>query len=377
MLLIRRQSEKKEHQTLAPYACFSDSATRHHPESEDDVRTAYQRDCHRIYHSQAFRRLQAKRQVLPVTTNDHIRTRLTHTLEVMQISRSLARLQNLNEDLSEAIALAHDLGHPPFGHVGEQILDQIFRHHNLRFEHNEQSIQVVTSLEVKSNTYPGLNLTHEVLDGLDKHRTFWSQDTPDTYAKLGAQPSLEAQLVNRADEIAYAAHDLEDALTQGMITYQSFRPLLIGSLTKGNQYNENPLPRELARRVIRLAILDLDFELKKTLRRQNPRSVEEIKEATEIWPQFSSEVAEAFAELKTFLKENYYLNPRVTQEEATIERTLRELVLHFLRNPASLPPEERDHLTSTPLPEVIKNYVSGMTDLYAHKEFHRIFKTSP
>lgn len=348
---------------MASYAVFSEEARRQYPEEKSDTRTDFQRDAQRIYHAAAFRRMQGKRQVLPVSTNDHIRTRLTHTLEVAQIARSLARMNCLNEDLTEAIALAHDLGHPPFAHVGEWALDEVLKRNDSGFEHNEQSVRVVTKLEKKSDLYPGLNLTTEVLEGLDKHRSFFPNSRN--------QSSLEAQIVNVADRIAYHSHDLEDALQNKIIQPDELSELRIWQVL-GNLVEEGARPLQLAGAVINFLILDLNREMQNKLKAEKIRSSEEIKNAPQKIAVFSEKVDIIQEELGEFLEENYYHSSRAEKENEKASWQMTELVERLLEVPELLPKNERDKLQTEELTTVVRDYVSGMTDLFAVQELRRI-----
>ncbi|MFH1012856.1 MAG: dNTP triphosphohydrolase, partial [Candidatus Peregrinibacteria bacterium] len=231
MIFFREQIEAREKEILAPYAAFSvDSRGREHPESEDPYRTCFQRDRDRVIHSKAFRRLRGKTQVLVAGFGDHYRSRLAHSMEVAQIARAICRSLGLNEDLAEAVSLAHDLGHAPFGHAGQDEMNAILQEYGSRFEHNEQSRRIVELLEHKSPDYPGLNLSFEVRDGLIKHRTFY--DNPPVTDTL--MPSLEAQVANAADEIAYLNHDIDDGLRSGVLTLEAFDGLKLWESAKAN-----------------------------------------------------------------------------------------------------------------------------------------------
>src|SRR5690554_5045975 len=257
MLVTREQLERNERQVLAPYAALAaESRGRTHPESESAYRTAFQKDRDRVVHTSAFRRLEYKTQVFVNYESDYYRTRLTHTLEVAQVATSIARALGLNEDLAETIALAHDLGHPPFGHAGEKALDELAKAVG-GFDHNRQSLRIVTKLERRYPGFPGLNLTWETLEGIMKHETEY--DVPDFFWEPDVQPTLEAQVVNVADEVAYNAHDLDDGLRSGHLTPQQIYEVpLVGELMKRlgmdpigfTKYDRYTLQRELLGDVI-------------------------------------------------------------------------------------------------------------------------------
>jgi len=355
MLNNRIRYEQKEKTILAPYAQFSADAKRVFAEKHDDCRTEFQRDCHRIYHCQAFRRMQGKRQVLPILTNDHIRTRLTHTLEVSQIARSLARTNQLNEDLTEAIALAHDLGHTPFAHAGQTALDEFMQKHNEHFEHNEQSLRVVTVLEKKSANYRGLNLTMQVLDGLDKHRTAHAD-----------RPNLEGQIVNLADEIAYNAHDLEDALQNNFFAMEQIQNLKIWKKIR-EALPENPMAVLLASRVINFFVRDLDQTLEQKIADMKPKSGAEIKKLPANLADFSPETREIFEELKKFLWDHYYDTPKLRKEEKEIQSKIMRFCDYLVENPKNLPGDAKGV-------ESVKDYVAGMTDAYFEREYQKLIQ---
>lgn len=361
MFLMRSEYENLEKNFLAPYAFFSAEGERKYREKEDQTRTSFQRDCHRIYHSRSFRRMQGKRQVLPVKTNDHIRTRLTHTLEVTQIARSLARNHALNEDLVEAISLAHDIGHPPFGHVGEAALDEALSKYGKNFEHNEHSIRVVTEIENRSEDYPGLNLTFQTLEGLDKHKTYF-------FRNAKKQSGLEGQLANMADEIAYNSHDLEDAFSNQFIGLGEITGLSIWNFLKRDlpqNFIKKPLSRELARSLISLSVKDVSFELSKNIKQLNISSAGEVESMNSKIVGFSYGLKKAISELKVFLWEKYYHHPKLKREENEIQKTIFSLVDYYMKYPEKLPEDEKEKLKEKETAEIVRDYVAGMTDDFA------------
>lgn len=368
MLIGRKERENNEKKLLAPYAAFSADGERKNKEKQDLTRTSFQRDCHRIYHSKAFRRMQGKRQVLSIQTNDHIRTRLTHTLEVTQIARSIARTHALNEDLTEAIALGHDLGHTPFGHPGEDALNYVLEKYGSEFEHNKHSLRIVTELETRSQDYAGLNLTYQALDGLNKHRE-------NLNVRQKKQTHLEGQIVNLADEIAYNSHDLEDAVTNEIVSIGEIINLKIWQYLKldlPKDFLKKPLTRDLARALISLCVKDLSFELSKNLKALDPVSSISIQNYTEPIATFSLQVRNALHELKNFLWDRYYQSEKALEETKEAKKIIIALAEAYLKKPEKLPNDEKEKLKSHELVEVVKDYIAGMTDVFAENEYCKI-----
>ena len=276
MILKREAIEEREKKTLASYAVKSaESRGRTHPEPEDPYRACFQRDRDRVIHCKAFRRLKGKTQVFVAHYGDHYRSRLAHSMEVAQLSRDLARTLNLNEDLAETIGLAHDLGHTPFGHAGQDAMNDMMKEYGRGFEHNEQSRRVVEFLESKKPDYRGLNLSFEVLDGLIKHRTTYDQPTaPDTL-----MPSLEAQIVNLADEIAYQNHDIDDGLRSGILSFADFEDLAIWKRLKSEVDQQLALPYLIPAMIsglITLMVNDLIENTERWLRENGIETVDQI-----------------------------------------------------------------------------------------------------
>ena len=349
---------------LAPYAVPIDGrGGRVHPESDDASRFPFQRDRDRIIHCQAFRRLQGKTQVFVAgAESDHVRTRLTHTMEVAQLSRDMARTLCLNEDLAECLALAHDLGHPPFGHAGEDALDRWMRKRGKRFEHNEQSYRVVTALERHSHLWPGLNLRKEVLRGLRKHAK-GSSRTP-----LGVASSFEAQLVNMADELAYCGHDVEDGLRAGLFTM--------------TETQEIPLLREAfahARRrgtPLRGAIVDLlvmDLYAATTPLLAHARSP---RDATRSLIGISAKRREDLLVLRRFLLARMYRHPRVVAATRAGQSLILALCDALLREPTEKIMQLKA-ATGGSLAIAVKDYVAGMTDAYVRQQATALRLTLP
>ncbi|MFH0770787.1 MAG: dNTP triphosphohydrolase [Candidatus Peregrinibacteria bacterium] len=344
---------------LAPYAVrHGEGRGREVSESEDATRFPFQRDRDRIIHTQAFRRLKGKTQVFVFGQSDHFRTRMTHTMEVAQISRDIARTLALNEDLAEAIALAHDLGHPPFGHAGESALDAWMRTRGKSFEHNEQSSRIVTVMERHSSLYQGLNLNSEILDGLRKHST--PHDAP-----LGGNeesgPTLEAQVVNIADEIAYTGHDIEDGLSAGLFSLGS---LLQVPLALSAHDRAKVRGTEIRGSIIDLLVSDLYEASDKEIVSQRITTVDDVRAARAPLIRFSLSMAGALKELRGFLTESMYFHPSVLEVSQEAMGMLTEMCNWFLKNPSPKVLSLQSK-TDGALDEAIKDYVSGMTDHYA------------
>src|SRR5881296_1333833 len=339
MPVTREELERQESQSLAPYAQLS-SETRGRKFKEDppEWRTHYQRDRDRVIHSRAFRRLEYKTQVFLNGTGDHLRTRLTHTMEVAAISRNIARALRLNEDLTETIALAHDLGHSPFGHKGETVLNRLMKDHG-GFEHNRQSLRVIELLEQKYPRFPGLNLTWEVREGLAKHET--SYDRPGSRKGFEAKfASLEAQVANLADEITYYSHDLDDGLDSGLLSEsQLSRQVRIwrhSARTVQEQYGE--LPEECRRYFIIRCIIDGQVRdvVKTTEQRiidSRVASVDDVRRQSKPLVRYSSKRRELNWELRDYLYHNLYYNPVVHEPNERAVRVMEQLFRYYLKNP--------------------------------------------
>ncbi|MCS7286400.1 MAG: deoxyguanosinetriphosphate triphosphohydrolase [Anaerolineae bacterium] len=373
----REQLEEIELLTLAPYAVKSrESRGREYPEKEHPYRTAFQRDRDRIIHTTAFRRLEYKTQVFVYYEGDYYRTRLTHTLEVAQLGRTIARALGANEDLVEAIALAHDLGHTPFGHSGEEALHELMANYG-GFDHNRQSLRIVTLLERRYPDFPGLNLTWEVREGLAKHTTEYDRGTGEGYEphKL---PSLEAQIVNIADEIAYSSHDLDDGLRAGILNPSSLLDISIGrELVKELRINVNAFDdlarHRLIRKLIDWSVSDTLEETTRRLERASPRSAEEVRKCGQSLVSFSEEMTSLYRELKTYLMENFYRHYRVVRMMTKAKRLIADLFHAYMSEPRQLPEGVRARLAEEELPRIICDYIAGMTDRFALQEHRKLF----
>jgi dGTPase len=378
MLFTRHQLEELEDQLLAPYAIRSrDSKGRQHPEDEPDYRTVFQRDRDRILHTTAFRRLEYKTQVFINYEGDYYRTRLTHTLEVAQIGRSVARALGANEDLVETICLAHDLGHPPFGHSGERVLARMMVDHG-SFDHNRQSFRIITKIENRYPEFNGLNLTWEVLEGVVKHETEYdTANAQDFDPKLRGH--LEAQITNAADELAYTAHDLDDGLRSGLITPDqlagiSLWEVINESIGRRRTDELDDLSRHrLIRRLIGIEVTDLIQSIDRMIRRSGIRTVDELQQLPYNVVGFSEDMHRRNRELKDFLYNHLYNHYRVMRMTFKAERIIENLFNSFVNEPSILPVQYQQVIDDVGLEQAICDYIAGMTDRYAIDEYLKIF----
>jgi dGTPase len=371
--------EERESRDLAPYGLKSrDTRGRaHQPDPEPDDRTAFQRDRDRILHTTAFRRLEYKTQVFINYEGDYYRTRLTHTLEVAQIGRTVARALGANEDLIEAICLAHDLGHSPFGHAGEVVLDQLMAAHG-GFDHNKQSLRIVTKLERRYPNWPGLNLTWEVCEGIVKHETEYDVADAGAYdpEKRG---HLEAQIANAADELAYTAHDLDDGLRSGLLTPRDLSGLALWELAcdsigwRGEALDQLTRHR-LVRRLIGLEVEDLVRATDARIAAAGVRSVADLQLLAHNVIGWSEAMAARNKQLKRFLYDNLYRHYRVARMEAKAEQVLTDLFAAYTRRPDMLPKETRLRADeSGDVYRAVCDYLAGMTDRFALDEHYKLF----
>ena len=360
---------------LSPYAQrASESAGRGRPEQEHSFRSCFQRDRDRIVHGTSFRRLDGKTQVFLNGTGDHYRTRLTHTIEVASISRTVARALGLNEDLAEAIALAHDLGHPPFGHAGEETLDRLMREHG-GFDHNEQSLRVVELLEESYPQQPGLNLSLEVLEGLRKHRREFHH--PD--GTITPSPSLEAQIANVADEIAYYCHDLEDGLESGLLHVEGLLALdlwreaaeLAEVESSGTLVTAGPRTHRkfILRCLINREVEDLVDTSKGAIAEAGVTSVTEVRSHPKRLIAYSAELKTRNAALRRYLFENFYRHPEVNQANDNACELMEGVFQDLLENPSHLGGRSLARVAHEGLPRVAADYVAGMTDSYLRSRY--------
>ena len=373
----REEFEAEELARLAAYACNSKhSLGRRYQEEEHPYRTCFQRDRDRIIHCKAFRRLEYKTQVFVNHEGDHYRTRLTHSLEVAQISRTIARTLRVNEDLSEAIALAHDLGHPPFGHSGEKAMNELMKDAG-GFEHNRQSFRIVTHLEKRDPRYLGLNLTLEVLEGLSKH--FTEYDLPDGREFTRThEPSIEAQIANFSDEIAYNNHDLDDGLRSNLISLEQLKEVELWQTTYSEMAAKRPgatleiLRIQTIRNIINQLVTDLVKTTLENLEAKKIKNLEDVYAKGKNLVGYSEPIKRQNAELKRFLFTKLYRHYRVERMAEKAERILRDLFLAFLKNPKIMP-DDFDSGQAYDLPRHICDYIAGMTDRYALEEHQKLF----
>ncbi len=378
-MLTRQDIEREEELKLAPYAMKSkDSQGRKYKEEEHPYRSVYQRDRDRIIHSTAFRRLEYKTQVFVNHEGDYYRTRLTHTLEVAQIAKSIARTLRLNEDLVEAIALAHDLGHTPFGHSGEEVLHELMKDHG-GFDHNLQGLRVVDLLEKRYPDFKGLNLTWEVREGIVKHSTRFNRLNQVEELKPDKFPTLETQVVDVADEIAYDNHDLDDGITSGLIEEEKLTDVGLwqdaDKELKSKYLNlDNEIRKyQIIKLLINLQISDLLTESEKRLKEFNIISPQQARKKREKIISFSPQMLEKRAPLREFLLENLYRHYRVIRMSNKAHRFLQDLFRVYLAKPEQLPPSSQKRIKEEGVHRAICDYIAGMTDRYALDEYKKLF----
>lgn len=369
--------EKNEENHLATYGMKSkDSKGRFYPDSEPGYRTRFQRDRDRIIHTSAFRRLEYKTQVFINYEGDHYRTRLTHTLEVTQIGRTLARALGVNEDLVEAICLAHDLGHPPFGHSGEASLNRLMTDAG-GFDHNKQSYRVVTKLENRYPNFPGLNLSWEVLEGIVKHESEYDvSDARDFNPEL--RGNIETQIANVADELAYTAHDLDDGLRSKMISPFMLSGIELWEILCANiKWNGGELDdihrHTLIRQLIGMEIDDVLTTTDSNITKNSIRTMEEVQKLPYNIVSFSEEMHRRNRVLKDFLFKNLYRHYRVQRMSFKADRILQELFLTYVKEPHILPFHIQEKMENGSPERVICDYIAGMTDRFAIEEYQRLF----
>ena len=378
MIYSRQQLEEIEDQFLAPYGIRSkNSKGRKYPEEEADYRTRFQRDRERVIHTTAFRRLEYKTQVFINHEGDYYRTRLTHSIEVAQIGRSVARTLGANEDLVETICLAHDIGHPPFGHSGETALARLMKEHG-GFNHNQHSLRVVTQLENRYPDFPGLNLSWEVLEGMVKHETDYDiADAQDYDPEL--RGSLEAQIANVADELAYTSHDLDDGLRSGMISPSQLDGIALWEIVNesiGRRRSDtlDDLARhQIIRRLINFEITDLIQSIDRYLRKSNVCSSLELQKLPFNVAGFSEDMYRRNRELKDFLFNKLYRHHRVVRMSVKSERIITDIFSMYQRTPSALPEAVQELIPQRGLERTICDYIAGMTDRFAIDEHLRLF----
>jgi dGTPase len=394
-VLTREEQELREPQILAPYAtCSAASRGRRHPEPEHQFRSRYQRDRDRIVHCTAFRRMEYKTQVFVNHEGDHYRTRLTHTLEVSQIARTIARALSLNEDLVEALALGHDLGHTPFGHTGEKVLDELLRGcgDERGFEHNAHGLRVVDLLEKRYAQFEGLNLSYEVREGFAFHCTTYDNPSvpsaggstprpkdPEMAAEFDHSPSLEVQVVSAADEIAYDNHDLDDGLESGLIDPADLEGLELWqraaeALDAGGAKLTGRMRRAaIVRYLINLEVEDLLAESSRRIAEMKLDSAEAVRAAPESAVTFSRELAPAKQAVEDFLMARLYRHWRVERMSNKARLFMESLFNEFVAHPKLLPPGEQARLERDGAPRAAADYIAGMTDRYAQELYKQLF----
>ena len=383
-----QKNYKENH--LKPYAIKSiNSKGRIYNEKENSIRSPYQRDRDRIIHSSSFRRLKHKTQVFVNTEGDHYRTRLTHSMEVSQISRTLARFLGLNEDLCETLSLSHDLGHTPFGHAGEEVLNQCMERHG-GFNHNIQTLRIVTLLENKYYKFFGLNLTIETLDGLIKHNgpvknlnlynAILKKNLFKNKIVFHAFPSLEAQVAAISDDIAYNNHDLEDGLRAGLFTIEKFNSIpLVSKLINKHVNNTKNYRREIiinqiVRELINVMVVDVINTTNRNLKKYNPQSIKDIYKQDHLIVDFSDKIKKVDMQIKDFLRHNMYNHKKVIINTNKGKRIIKVLFNYLSKNPKQYVNEEL--LKKEPKERVVADFIAGMTDRYAinlHKKIKWIY----
>ena len=373
---LREQMEADERRVLAPFAQKSgDSRGRKYRESSHAYRTEFQRDRARIIHSRAFRRLEYKTQVFLNGTGDHLRTRLTHSIEVASISRTIARSLSLNEDLAETIALAHDLGHSPFGHSGEEMLAECMREHG-GFEHNRQSLRVVELLENAYPNFDGLNLTFEVREGLRKRQAFYDPPTPEE--EKYRCPSLEAQIANLADEITYYSHDLDDALDFEILSGPQLEEDAVWQRSHRAVLRRHPEAREpelhklIIRDIIDVEVHDVVTTSAQSIVDVGVQSADEVRKQQSPLIRYSDDLLAANRELRRFLYQNVYYHPRVAEVNRRACEMLRKVFETYVVDPDRLGETAAKRIEAEGLHRTVCDYVAGMTDRYLMEEYARI-----
>ena len=372
-----QKNYKENH--LKPYAIKSiNSKGRIYNEKENSIRSPYQRDRDRIIHSSSFRRLKHKTQVFVNTEGDHYRTRLTHSLEVSQISRTLARFLGLNEDLCETLSLSHDLGHTPFGHAGEEVLNQCMKKHG-GFDHNIQTLRIVTLLENKYYKFFGLNLTIETLDGLIKHNgpvknlnlynAILKKNLFKNKIVFHAFPSLEAQVAAISDDIAYNNHDLEDGLRAGLFTIEKFNSIPLVSkwinkhVNNTKNYRREIIINQIVRELINVMVVDVINTTNRNLKKYNPQSIKDIYKQDHLIVDFSDKIKKVDMQIKDFLRHNMYNHKKVIINTNKGKRIIKVLFNYLSKNPKKY---INDELLKKELKErVVADFIAGMTDRYA------------
>ena len=371
--------EARERDVLAPQAAKSvDSRGRLRPELEDDVRPSFQRDRDRIIHSTAFRRLEYKTQVFVNHEGDYYRTRLTHSIEAGQITRTLCRVLGLNEDLGEAVALSHDLGHTPFGHAGERVLNKLMEPYG-GFEHNAQSLRIVDVLEERYPGFPGLNLSWEVREGIVKHSSEYDRPLVQQFAP-GVQPVLEAQIVDFADEIAYNSHDIDDGLKSGMLEERDLEEVVLWAEARTQVRRDHGTATEsiqryqTVRQLIDRLVSDMIGAILGRVEQYGIRTLADVRACSVRLAGLSPAMAARNQELKRVLFDRLYRHHRVTRMTMKAQRVMTDLFHTYMEEPQQMPPHVFHRIEAgEPQPRVVADYIAGMTDRFAFDEYRKLF----
>ncbi len=379
-IMTREELEAREERWLAPYAMKSrDTKGRQHPEPEDAYRSVYRRDRDRIIHTTAFRRLEYKTQVFVNHEGDHYRTRLTHTIEVAQIAVSVARALRLNEDLVEVVSLAHDIGHPPFGHAGEDVLRELMEGHG-GFEHNIQGLRIVDLLETRYPNFPGLNLTWEVRESINKHRAPYDHPGMQVALDPTVAPLLESQIADIADEIAYDNHDLDDGLASGILKEEDLAGIELWrraqEMVEAQSTTMAPEVREhqIIRALINSQVTDLITATSVRVQQHHIDSVQAVRACAKRLVGFSDEMAKRRIPLKQCLWKQFYHHHRVVRMSDKAKRFIAELFHLYLEKPEQLPHSTRVRISQKEDPyRVVCDYIAGMTDRYCLEEYKKLF----
>ncbi|PKN97784.1 MAG: deoxyguanosinetriphosphate triphosphohydrolase [Chloroflexi bacterium HGW-Chloroflexi-4] len=380
MIYNREYQESIEEKILAPYAIHSkNSRGRKYPESEPDYRTCFQRDRDRVLHTTAFRRLEYKTQVFINYEGDYYRTRLTHTLEVTQIGRTIARALGASEDLVEVICMAHDMGHPPFGHSGETTLNQLMQGYG-GFNHNHHSYRIVTEIERRYPDFPGLNLSWEVLEGMVKHETEYDKTDALEYDP-SLRGNLEAQITNVADELAYTSHDLDDGLRSGIITPEMLSGIELWEIASERHLKNGCSMDDLTRHMIirdltGLQVTSMINTSAKNLDKSQVKSARDLQSLDHNVVGFDDEMKKRNRILKDFLFKNMYHQYRVVRMHKKAERILTELFNAYANEPSMLPQQFQNLIDEKGKQRTISDYLAGMTDRFAVDEYAKLFDPS-
>jgi dGTPase len=371
----------------SPYSVrVENSRGRRHPEPPHPYRNDFQRDRDRVIHSRAFRRLEAKTQVFTRRYSDHFRNRLTHTLEVAQIARTVAAQLGLNVDLVEALALVHDIGHPPFGHAGEKVLDSAMRQHGLSFDHNLHALRIVEDFEHRYAAFRGLNLTFEVREGIIKHsHDYDAAEYPElSEYLLGSRPPLEAQLIDIADEIAYASADLDDGYESHLLDLEQLReelPVFAGFLREAEERYPDAAEKlqfnEALRRMLDRWVGDLIESTRRQIKAAGIASLDDVRAHKTRLSALSPEIEQERRQTKQFLYRNLYFSPALEPEKDDAERIIAELFDLWMQHPEKLPLSYQEKAQQEPLPRVICDYIAGMTDNYIYEQYEKYCDSHP